>query len=108
MGEGIKQNLNSCPDGELRCDTESTNINSDEKLSESEYNEERMSHSRDSSNTQNSSNNTSYKMGKSNNICPVDYNSKPMTYLPGDKKRSGHVREINLCLFKFLYFKFII
>ena len=97
----INQNLNSCPDGELRCDTESTNINSDEKLSESEYNEERMSHSRDSSNTQNSRNNTSYKMGKSNNVCPVAYNSKPMTYLPGDKKRSGHVREINLCLFQF-------
>ena len=97
----IKQTLSSCQDGEIRRDTESTNANSDEKLGDSGYNEERISHSRDSSNTQNNRNNTSYKLGKSSNACPVDYNSKPMTYLPGDKKRSGHVREINLCLFQF-------
>ena len=96
----IKQHVISSPDHELRRDTESTNGNTDKRLSESGYNEERISHSRDSSNTQNSTN-ASNKMGKSNNVCPVDYNSKPTTYLPGDKKRSSHVREINLCLFQF-------
>ena len=96
----IKQNLNSYTGGELRRDTDSTNVNSDKKLSESGYNEERINQSRDSSNTQNIMN-ASYKMGKSNNVCPVDYNSKPTEYLPGDKKRSGHVREINLYLFQF-------
>jgi len=98
----IKQNLNSCLDGELRRDTASTNVNSDKRLNESGYNEERISHSRDSSNAQNSAN-ASYKISKSNNVCPVDCNSKPMTYLPGDNKRSGHVREINLRLFQFLF-----
>ena len=98
----IKQNLNSCLDGELRRDTASTNVNSDKRLNESGYNEERISHSRDSSNAQNSAN-ASYKISNSNNVCPVDCNSKPMTYLPGDKKRSGHVREINLRLFQFLF-----
>ena len=97
----ILQNLNSCPGGELKRDAQLTNVNSDEKLSESGYNEERISHSRDSSNTQNSTN--TFKISKSNNVCPVDCNSKPMTYLPGDKKRFGHVREINLRLFQFLF-----